>query len=94
MADEELASLLKKHKATIKVIGCGGGGNNTINRITEVGVVGAKTVAINTDAQDLHHTKAPEKVHIGKNLTKGLGAGMNPEVGRQAAEENRDDFLS
>ena len=49
-------------------------------------------VAVNTDAQDLHHSKAEEKVHIGKNLTKGLGAGMNPEIGRQAAEENRDEI--
>jgi cell division protein FtsZ len=53
---------------------------------------GVEFVAINTDAQALHHSKAGEKVHIGKNLTKGLGAGMNPEIGRQAAEENRDEI--
>jgi cell division protein FtsZ len=58
----------------------------------ESNVKGVEFVAINTDAQDLHHSKASEKVHIGKNLTKGLGAGMNPEIGRQAAEENRDEI--
>jgi cell division protein FtsZ len=55
-------------------------------------IQGVDFVAINTDAQDLHHVNAPEKVHIGKNLTKGLGAGMNSEIGRQAAEENRDEI--
>src|SRR3989339_1262689 len=53
---------------------------------------GVEFVAINTDEQDLHHSKASDKIHIGKNLTKGLGAGMNPEIGRQAAEENRDEI--
>lgn len=55
-------------------------------------IKGVEFVAINTDAQALHHSKAQEKIHIGKNLTKGLGAGMNPEIGRQAAEENRDEI--
>jgi cell division protein FtsZ len=78
--------------AKIKVIGVGGSGSNAITRMMACKIHGVDFVAINTDAQDLHHTKAPEKVHIGKNLTKGLGAGMNPELGRQAAEENRDEI--
>ncbi|MFH0969435.1 MAG: cell division protein FtsZ [Patescibacteria group bacterium] len=78
--------------AKIKVIGVGGSGNSAISRMIESKIKGIEFVAINTDAQALHHSKASEKVHIGKNLTKGLGAGMNPEIGRQAAEENRDEI--
>lgn len=78
--------------AKIKVVGVGGSGNNAISRMIESKIKGVEFVAINTDAQALHHSKASEKVHIGKNLTKGLGAGMNPEIGRQAAEENRDEI--
>ncbi len=78
--------------AKIKVIGIGGGGGNAISRMMACKIQGVDFVAINTDAQDLHHVDAPEKVHIGKNLTKGLGSGMNPEIGRQAAEENRDEI--
>lgn len=78
--------------ARIKVVGVGGSGSNAISRMIEMKLKGVEFVAINTDAQDLHHNKAAEKVHIGKNLTKGLGAGMNPDVGRQAAEENRDEI--
>lgn len=78
--------------ARIKVIGVGGSGGNAISRMVRCKIKGVDFVAINTDAQDLHHTNAPEKIHIGKNLTKGLGAGMNPELGRQAAEENRDEI--
>jgi cell division protein FtsZ len=78
--------------AKIKVVGVGGSGNNAISRMIESKIKGVEFVAINTDAQALHHSKATEKVHIGKNLTKGLGAGMNPEIGRQAAEENRDEI--
>lgn len=78
--------------AKIKVIGIGGGGGNAITRMMACKIHGVDFVAINTDAQDLHHVNAPEKLHIGKNLTKGLGAGMNPEIGRQAAEENRDEI--
>ncbi len=75
----------------IKVIGVGGGGGNAISRMIDAGLKGVEFVAINTDTQALHHSKAEEKVHIGKSLTKGLGAGMNPEVGRQAAEESREE---
>jgi cell division protein FtsZ len=78
--------------ARIKVVGVGGGGGNAITRMIDAKIKGVEFVAINTDAQALHHSKASEKVHIGKNLSKGLGAGMNPEVGRQAAEENRDEI--
>lgn len=78
--------------AKIKVVGVGGAGNNALSRMIDAKIRGVEFVAINTDAQALHHSKAQEKVHIGKNLTKGLGAGMNPEIGRQAAEENRDEI--
>ncbi len=78
--------------AKIKVVGVGGSGNNAISRMIDAKIRGVEFVAINTDAQALHHSKAQEKIHIGKNLTKGLGAGMNPEIGRQAAEENRDEI--
>jgi cell division protein FtsZ len=78
--------------AKIKVVGVGGSGNNGITRMIDAKIKGVEFVAINTDAQALHNSKAQDKIHIGKNLTKGLGAGMNPEIGRQAAEENRDEI--
>ena len=90
--DTELEEMLKKQKATIKVIGCGGAGNNTINRITEVGVVGAETIAINTDAQDLLYTTADKKILIGKEKTRGLGAGGMPKVGEEAAREQEHEL--
>ncbi len=92
--DKELEELLAKQRATIKVIGCGGAGNNTINRITEVGVTGAETVAINTDAQDLLYTSADKKILIGKELTKGLGAGSIPKIGEEAARETESEIKS
>lgn len=78
--------------AKIKVVGVGGGGGNALGRMIAANVKGVDFIAVNTDAQDLHHSGAHQKIHIGKNLTRGLGAGMNPEVGRQAAEENRDEI--
>lgn len=90
--DKELEELLAKQRATIKVVGCGGGGNNTINRITEVGVAGAETIAINTDAQDLLYTAADKKILIGKELTKGLGAGSIPKIGEEAAREQEQEI--
>ncbi len=90
--DEELEQLVTKQKARIKVIGCGGGGNNTINRMSEVGIVGAETVAINTDAQDLLYTNAAHKILIGKELTGGLGAGSVPKVGEDAAKESEKEI--
>ena len=90
--DAELEELLSRQKATIKVVGAGGGGNNTINRITEVGVTGAETIAINTDAQDLLYTSADKKILIGKDLTHGLGAGSDPRIGEEAAKESEHDI--
>ena len=78
--------------ARIKVVGVGGGGNHAISRMMEANLKGIDFIAVNADAQDLHHCKVPEKIHIGKNLTRGLGAGMNPDIGRQAAEENKDEI--
>ncbi len=90
--DKELEELLKKQKATIKVVGCGGGGNNTINRISEVGIYGAETIAINTDAQDLLYTSADKKILIGKDITGGLGAGSIPKIGEEAAKETEQEI--
>ncbi|SET85236.1 cell division protein FtsZ [Salinibacillus kushneri] len=76
--------------ATIKVIGVGGGGSNAVNRMIEHGVQGVEFIAVNTDAQALNLSKAEVKLQIGEKLTRGLGAGANPEVGRKAAEESRE----
>lgn len=76
--------------ATIKVIGVGGGGNNAVNRMIEHGVQGVEFIAVNTDAQALNLSKAEVKMQIGSKLTRGLGAGANPEVGRKAAEESKE----
>lgn len=78
--------------AKIKVVGVGGGGGSAVNRMVEAGIKGVEFVAVNTDIQALHYNKAKEKIHIGKTVTKGLGAGMNPELGRQAAEESQNDI--
>ena len=91
-ADEELEQLLLKQRAKIKVVGCGGGGNNTINRITEVGIKGAETIGINTDAQDLLYTTADKKILIGREITQGLGAGSIPKIGEEAARENETEI--
>ena len=90
--DQELEQILNAQKARIKVIGAGGAGNNTINRMYEVGISGAETIAINTDAQDLLYTKATYKILIGRETTKGLGAGSLPQVGEEAAKENESDI--
>mgnify|MGYP001576873769 FL=1 len=78
--------------ARIKVIGCGGSGGNALARMIEARIHGVEFIAINTDAQALHATNAPTKIHIGKSLTRGLGAGMNPEIGRQAAEDTKEEI--
>ncbi len=78
--------------ARIKVVGVGGSGSHAVTRMVEKKIHGVDFIVVNCDAQDLHQAKAQSKIHIGKNLTKGLGAGMNPEIGRQAAEENRDEI--
>ncbi len=90
--DEELEQIVTKQKAKIKVVGCGGGGNNTINRMSEVGISGTETIAINTDAQDLLYTNSTVKILIGKELTGGLGAGSIPKVGEDAAKESEKEI--
>ena len=82
----------KNYLAEIKVVGVGGGGTNAVNRRVAEGIRGVEFVAINTDAQALALSDADEKVHIGTDLTKGLGAGANPEVGKQAAEDSHDEI--
>ena len=92
--DDELKELLKTQRTKIKVIGAGGAGNNTITRLSEAGIQGIETVAVNTDAQDLLFTKSDSKLIIGKNLTRGLGAGGDPQVGEQAAKESEAEIKS
>ena len=77
--------------AQIKVVGVGGGGNNAVNRMIEASLKGVQFIAINTDKQALYNSKAEYKIQIGEKLTRGLGAGANPEIGSKAAEESRDD---
>lgn len=78
--------------ANIKVVGVGGSGGNAINRMIEGGIKGVEFIAINTDVQDLNYNKSPLKIHIGKTITKGLGAGMNPDLGRDAAAESQNEI--
>lgn len=91
-ADEELREILERKKTQIKVVGCGGAGNNTITRLNQVGIFGAETIAVNTDAQDLLYTDSDKKILIGKELTSGLGSGANPQIGMEAAKESKDDI--
>jgi len=90
--DEELEELVIRQKARIRVVGCGGGGGNTIDRMSEVGITGAETIAVNTDAQDLLYVNADKKILIGKDLTSGLGAGSIPKVGEDAAKESEKEI--
>ena len=83
---------LSNYLAVIKVVGVGGGGTNAVNRMIEEGIRGVEFVAVNTDAQALAISDADIKVHIGTDITKGLGAGANPEVGKEAAEDSRDEI--
>ena len=78
--------------AKIKVIGVGGSGGSAVNRMVASHIRGVDFIAINTDVQALHHSNAPQKLHIGKSVTRGLGAGMDPEVGRKAAEETQNEI--
>lgn len=78
------------HMATLKVIGVGGGGNNAVNRMIDHGMNNVEFIAINTDGQALNLSKAESKIQIGEKLTRGLGAGANPEIGKKAAEESRE----
>ncbi len=90
-ADDELRKMLETKKAEIKVIGAGGGGGNTISRLMQVGIVGAETIAVNTDAQDLLYTDADIKILIGKEITGGLGSGADPRIGEEAAKESKNE---
>ena len=86
--DRELEELLKKQTTRIKVIGIGGGGNNSLSRMKEIGIRGGELIAVNTDAQDLLYTNTDQKILIGRELTQGLGAGSNPKIGEEAARES------
>ena len=90
--DRELEELLKKQSAKIKVIGVGGGGNNSLSRMREIGIKGGELIAVNTDAQDLLYANADQKILIGKELTQGLGAGSNPQIGQEAAKESESEI--
>ncbi|MBX4198458.1 cell division protein FtsZ [Candidatus Parcubacteria bacterium] len=78
--------------ARIKVVGVGGSGKNAVNHMVNSRVKGVEFIAVNTDAQDLHNSLAKRKIHIGKNVTRGLGAGMNPELGKRAADETKEEI--
>ena len=90
ISDEELADLLESVSARILVVGVGGAGNNAVTRLMEVGVEGAETLAVNTDAQDLYFCNSHHKLLLGKEICGGLGAGNNPDVGETAALETYD----
>ena len=89
---EALEKVLSESQPKIRVVGVGGGGSNTVQRMHEVGILGAETFALNTDAQDLIHTDADRKILIGKQLTRGLGAGSDPQVGEASARESVNDL--
>jgi len=92
--DEELQKVLEESRTIIKIIGCGGSGTNTIQRMTAEGIFGAELFALNTDAQDLLFKKVERKLLIGKKTTRGLGAGSIPRIGEEAARENETDIRS
>jgi len=92
--DEDLREIIDKSRAKIFVVGAGGAGNNTVSRLTDIGIEGANTVAINTDAQDLFYSNSNGKLLIGKKTCGGLGAGGVPEVGEESAEESEDEIRS
>jgi cell division protein FtsZ len=90
--DEDLVAVLEQLTTVIRVIGCGGGGSNTIERLAETGIEGAELFAMNTDAQHLLHINADRRVLIGRRTTRGLGAGSLPSIGEEAARESIDDI--
>jgi cell division protein FtsZ len=90
--DEELLKFIESSAPKICVVGTGGGGCNTLNRVFEIGVQGTTLIAMNTDAHHLVKTRADKKLLLGRNTTKGLGAGSNPTVGEEAAKESKDDI--
>src|SRR3712207_4568842 len=87
-----MAGVPQNYLAVIKVVGVGGGGVNAVNRMIDAGLKGVEFIAVNTDAQALIMSDADVKLAIGRELTRGLGAGSNPDVGREAAEEARDEI--
>lgn len=93
MSDEELASVMQNLETKITVVGCGGGGGNTVNRMNEVDIDGTDLVALNTDVQHLVEIDADTKILIGQEKTQGRGAGSLPQVGEESALENRDDIM-
>ncbi len=90
--DRELEEIIKKQSTRIKVVGIGGGGGNSLNRMKEIGIKGGELIAMNTDAQDLLYTDANQKILLGKELTQGLGAGSNPKIGEEAAKESESEI--
>lgn len=90
--DKELEAVLGSHKTSIKIVGAGGAGNNTVTRLLEVGVKDVDVIAVNTDAQDLLFAKADSKILIGKTITNGLGAGSDPSKGNESAKENIEEI--
>jgi cell division protein FtsZ len=90
--DRELESLLQRQGSRIKVVGCGGGGGNSVSRMKETGIKGCEIITVNTDAQDLLYSNSDSKILIGRELTHGLGAGSNPKIGEQAAKESEQDI--
>lgn len=90
--DEDLRSIIEQSRANIYVVGAGGAGNNTISRLTEIGIEGAETLAVNTDAQDLFYSESHRKILLGRKTCGGLGAGGVPDVGEECAEESEDDI--
>lgn len=90
--DHELEQILRKQSARIKVVGIGGGGGNTASRMREIGLNGGEIIAINTDAQDLLYANADHKILIGREISRGLGAGSNPRIGAEAAKEQSQEI--
>lgn len=90
--DQELLRFIEQSKPKIYVVGAGGSGCNTLSRISEIGILGAKIIAMNTDAQHLVKVRSEKKILLGKRLTRGMGAGSNPEVGENAAKESKDEI--
>ena len=90
--DDELMDIIKGAKTNIFVVGAGGAGNNTISRLNEMGIEGAVTIAVNTDAQDLFYSQSAKKILLGRKTSKGLGAGGDPSVGEECAEESEDEI--
>ena len=90
--EQELEEILKKQSARIKVVGVGGAGGNTVSRMREIGIKGGEIIAINTDAQDLLYANADQKILIGREISRGLGAGSNPRIGAEAARESMQEI--